>query len=441
MMPQIIPKDIFHTVSMDVIGPIPPSKRGHAHILVIQDMTSRLVELVPLEKNDGDQVAEAFVGTWVRRYGAPMRLLTDRGTPFLGEIMRAVCRLFGIQKANTTAYRPEGNGANERMHQELTKYLGIYLANVPLNSWEHMLWDAQWAHNSAYHTAMKMAPYEIAYVKPPSADVIGIPSDAEYHKAFHQWFGISKRELIEKRKALYQNMKNAQLKELQRCNEWSHRIPFEVGQFVWRKLFRPMHKWDVKFEGPFEIVGQISPVVYQLNEWGKITTIHASYLKRYTGPLPPPPARTRQERHEAWFPPERMGTRAQVRDQTEATRNRDLDSDEEETVAEESDAFDEDNDLYIQAGPEEPLPNSLDELSNIARRAVELRSGGAPQLARPRLMLDRVDRIPAIWDRYRPGTERRAENTERDAVRYAPTKRSWRQRLMPAKYRDYEMRR
>jgi len=87
--------------------------------------------------------------------------------------MDEFCRLFGIEKVHTIAYRPQGNGANERMHQELSKYFAMYLDHQSKSKWRWLLKDASWAHNSSYHLGLGMSPYEALFGFPPPMGPLG----------------------------------------------------------------------------------------------------------------------------------------------------------------------------------------------------------------------------------------------------------------------------
>jgi len=127
MQHQVIPSQPFEVCTMDLVARFQEVPLESEYILVIQDTLTRWVELAPVKIADADTVMNKFMTYWVSRYGPPQRLLTDRGAQFVSSIMDEFCRLFGIEKVHTIAYRPQGNGANERMHQELSKYFAMYL--------------------------------------------------------------------------------------------------------------------------------------------------------------------------------------------------------------------------------------------------------------------------------------------------------------------------
>jgi hypothetical protein len=271
---------------MDVIGPVPTSQYGEEYILVIQDMLSRWVELAPMKKSDTATILDKFMICWVSRYGPPQRLLTDRASTFTGAVTAEFCRFFGIDKIHTTAYRPQGNGANERVHQELTKYFSMYLDPNLKSKWRWLLQDATWVLNTSYHSALRMTPYEAMFGEPPPIDALGIPVKENHFDKFPVYYGVRRKQLMEKRQQLQQNLAKARNTSIHQHNSHSHKIPYKIGDYVLYKNNRAK-KWDEKYFGPWKIISQISPVVFELNIDNERFTAHAAYLKPYKGSVQP----------------------------------------------------------------------------------------------------------------------------------------------------------
>lgn len=284
--PQCIPTKPFHTVTMDVVGPVPKSQYGDQYILVIQDLLTRWVEMVPMKRTDAITIMTKLRRAWLTRYGFPIRLLTDRAREFTGTEMSKFCNFHGIEKVHTVAYRPQGNGVNERMHQEVTKYISMYLDGQKAGKWYELLDEAKWVCNSAYHGSLGMSPYEALFGELPFVGAVGIPQVDMDNTPFKDYYGMKRRQLIEKRKAISENLLNAQNRSLKIHNKHARPIPFQAGDFVLYKNFNPRHKWDRKFLGPFRIMERLSPVVFELEVSGKRFSAHATQLKAFRAAPP-----------------------------------------------------------------------------------------------------------------------------------------------------------
>ena len=68
-------------------------------------------------------------------FGAPARLLSDRGASFTSALVEELCATFGIQKCRTTAYHAQCNGQVEHFHQTLFCMIGKLACDVKAQ-WE-----------------------------------------------------------------------------------------------------------------------------------------------------------------------------------------------------------------------------------------------------------------------------------------------------------------
>ena len=64
---------------------------------------------------DTETVAEAVVD-FFSRLGVREEILSDLGTQFVSDCMKAVTRLLSIKQLNTTPYHPMGKGVSEKFN-------------------------------------------------------------------------------------------------------------------------------------------------------------------------------------------------------------------------------------------------------------------------------------------------------------------------------------
>ena len=92
----------FEAVAVDIVSPFPKGRGGHCYLLTYICLASRWPDAVPMRS----MTAKA-VGGFVSWTGFPLSLLTDQGTQFTGGMCKELCRMFGVSKLQTTAYRPQ----------------------------------------------------------------------------------------------------------------------------------------------------------------------------------------------------------------------------------------------------------------------------------------------------------------------------------------------
>jgi transposase InsO family protein len=139
----------------------------HRYILTIQGDLSKFLIAVPLVGQPVEQVAKAFVDHVVLTYGIPQVILSDCGSQFLSETFKSVCKLLGIKRIQSTSFRPQSNGSNERSHKSLIEYLRSYVA-ADLNNWDHWVKYAVFVHNMTPHTAASHMPFQLLLGRLPN---------------------------------------------------------------------------------------------------------------------------------------------------------------------------------------------------------------------------------------------------------------------------------
>ena len=108
-------------LGMDLTGPFSKTEQGNVWILVVQDYCSRWVELFPLKSKTAIEVATVIQNEIFLRYGACEKLHSDQGLEFDNEIMKDLCRRWGVEKTRTSGFAPWANGLVERTNRNLKK--------------------------------------------------------------------------------------------------------------------------------------------------------------------------------------------------------------------------------------------------------------------------------------------------------------------------------
>lgn len=126
-----LPSPRFQTVHIDIVGPLPTvpnpadpySVSPYRYLLTCIDRATRWIEAQPLSDITAQTVAQAFVSTWISRFGVPLHVITDRGAQFESEMFRELSSVIGFHRLRTTAYHPQSNGMIERAHRTIKSAL------------------------------------------------------------------------------------------------------------------------------------------------------------------------------------------------------------------------------------------------------------------------------------------------------------------------------
>jgi len=161
----------FSGLAMDLLGPLPTSKGGHKHVLVICDRFTKLTRAIPLRDATAITVASAFTDTWVAAYGIPDSVFTDNGPQFASVYYQGILGLLGIASNYTSPYHPQTNGQVERYYRTFVRQLRCYVAEHQVE-WDSHLSLLTTAHNKQVHSSTGELPF--AFVSPRRLQIIGI---------------------------------------------------------------------------------------------------------------------------------------------------------------------------------------------------------------------------------------------------------------------------
>ncbi|KAI4874714.1 hypothetical protein NFI96_007693 [Prochilodus magdalenae] len=92
---------------------------GRENVLVVTDVFSKFTQAYPTSDQRASTVVRILTEKWFYLYGIPQRIHSDQGRNFEGDLMKALCRLYGVEKSRTTPYHPEGNGQCERFNRTM----------------------------------------------------------------------------------------------------------------------------------------------------------------------------------------------------------------------------------------------------------------------------------------------------------------------------------
>ena len=148
--PPLIPIESqypWQIVGVDITEPRRISKNGNRYILVFVDLFTKYVVAKAIPNMTAETVANVFFQEIVCRYGAPEKLLSDRGQQFMSSLMQFTREIFSVQGLFTAAWNPRCDGMTERSNQTIVRCLS-FLVNSQHDDWDERLPAAVYAYNT-----------------------------------------------------------------------------------------------------------------------------------------------------------------------------------------------------------------------------------------------------------------------------------------------------
>ncbi len=283
----------FQRLAVDMVGPLHRTYEGHVWILVFTDFASRWPECFPLKDAKAQTIARVFVEEIVCRHGAPLELLSDRGTNFLAAIVRAVCELCQTRKIHTCGYAPQTNGLCENFNKTLINMLSMY-CNTMQDDWHRFIPFCLFSYHTSVQKSTRFTPAQLLYgrnLRFPIDACFQQPRnpnfvhDDDYPRLMQNW-------LTEARQCAELN--NLKAKEGQKIQFDKHVKPInnEIGQQVY--IYTPVkktgftHKFLHEFSGPYVIIKVFLPKLLvqsvdhprQKQFWVHSTRVKISHLEK-----------------------------------------------------------------------------------------------------------------------------------------------------------------
>ena len=106
----------------------------------------------------------------VCRYGVPQYLHSDQGANLVSDVIKSLCTLLGIQRTQTTAYHPQGNGQVERFNRTLEAMLSKVVTDNQ-KDWKDHLQNVLFAYQTVIHELTGYTPFLVMFGHSPSLPV------------------------------------------------------------------------------------------------------------------------------------------------------------------------------------------------------------------------------------------------------------------------------
>ena len=263
---------------MDILGPLPKTKRGHQYILSIHDELTKYLILVPLKTQQTESVWEALLDHYIYIFSAPKKILTDQGQNFISELMQKYEKAFKIKHIKTTSFHPQSNGSLERTHGVIKDMLRVTQKDWN-QEWDETLNFCCLAYNTMVHESTGFTPFELTFghkANLPStiSQSSGRTHEDEVKLRKREWDSRLRqaRETLIKSKQRYKRDQERKIVKTQTI--------FREGDHILIHNDHKKDKLDSEWLGPYRIETIKTPY-YEINVGGQTKKVHGNRLKLY----------------------------------------------------------------------------------------------------------------------------------------------------------------
>ena len=166
------PLDLLHVdfTGIETMMELNQLPRGVANVLVFQDHFTKHVLAYVTPDQTAKTIAKFLYGGYISIFGAPARLLSDRGTSFTGSIIEELCKILGIQQLWTIPYHPQTNRLVERSHQTIMHMIGKLGEDKKAN-WPSHLAEIAHTYNATRSAVTGYSPHYLMFGQWPRLPV------------------------------------------------------------------------------------------------------------------------------------------------------------------------------------------------------------------------------------------------------------------------------
>ena len=278
----------FQFIAMDHIPSLPESYKGNTELLIWVCLYTGFVVAKATPNRQATTIAEAYEEAVYRRFGASEGIRHDREPGFMSEAFKEFNRLMGQRSKATLSYRPQANGAAERMVQTLTRAIKMYVKDLGQRDWDDYAEQLCMALNNSYDRIRKETPYYLMHGWDPKTTIessLAIRGDGD--RDAKRWRYRIQRQYQRARAHVNDLLREAQADRAAEANERATEDPIKAGDRVWlyldriREGFAPKlaHKWH----GPFRVLEVLDGHTCRLETrgsgYGVFPLVHMSKLK------------------------------------------------------------------------------------------------------------------------------------------------------------------
>jgi len=157
---------VWQKIGIDIAGPLRPEVDGYKYILVIVDYFTRYGVAEPLRTMTSGEIARMIFLSIFCKFGIPETIISDRAANLNQSVVAKLCQFFGSKKRASVSYKPDTDGAAERLIGSLKSRLRKVVFASP-TQWPYSLAPILMSYNSTVHDATGRSPHSMIFGREP----------------------------------------------------------------------------------------------------------------------------------------------------------------------------------------------------------------------------------------------------------------------------------
>ena len=165
------PLDLLHVDFTSIETTWEPNQLPRfTNVLVFQDHFMKHVLAYVTPDQSAKTITKFLYQGYISIFGAPARLLCDRGANFMSSVIDKMCKILGMKKLQTTPYHPSTNGLVERLHQMIMQMIGKLGEDKKAN-WPLHLAEIVHTYNATHSAVTGYSPHYLMFRQRPRLPV------------------------------------------------------------------------------------------------------------------------------------------------------------------------------------------------------------------------------------------------------------------------------
>jgi len=287
--PHQVPPYPWHTISIDVIGPLPESKSFDVIMIIVYKRTKHPIFILTNTTMTSEGWARILVDNVFKRFGLPHVVISDQGSTFVSKFVNEWYKILGIKGLPMTAYHPRADGQTERMNQEVEIFLRHFI-NHQQDNWTEWLALAEFSIANQATSSMGVSPFFATQGQHPwTGNPLNVTqTENEAVRDFVKRMAQIQEQVTKSLEAANKIM-------VERFNKAHKAIEYEEGDKVWLDIRNytsewPSKKLDHPRYRPFTITKKHGCSSYELTlpkTWKIFPVFNKALLTPFTEPSYP----------------------------------------------------------------------------------------------------------------------------------------------------------